>query len=276
MKIKLKNCTFNESVIIGTISVPSSNAVLYAQKVSRNLSDTQLIALDNFVNNLKTDGIWKKLTHLYIPSLAFVNGGENLREAFIDVVSSFGSTTTYGIEEELAKSEFVYKDGGITNKTAKPNTTRDGATFINGETINDSHVMFFVKSGNTSTSQEGVEVWDRGFLGGAVNPPYGYLNADNIRIAINNIGFNLHNRHISAGEIFGHTDLNNIGKIIKLSKLDTAHSVDISSLGNFPNNIKFATSEIQLSFGLISFGKGLTDEEAKKYIQYIKKLMSVV
>ena len=121
MKIKLKKCTFSESAIIGTVKTPSNDAVLYAKKVSRNLSNKQLIALDDFVNNLKTDGIWEKLTHLYIPSLAFVDGGENLREAFIDVVSSFGTTTTYGIEEELAKSEFVYKNGGVTNKTIKIN-----------------------------------------------------------------------------------------------------------------------------------------------------------
>lgn len=277
MEIKLKNCTFSESAIIGTVRVPSSDAVLYAKKVSRNLSNKQLIALDDFVNNLKTDGIWEKITHLYIPSLAFVDGGENLREAFIDVVSSFGSTTTYGIEEELAKSEFVYKNGGVTNKTVKANSRRNGATFINGETINDSHVMFFVKSGETSTSQEGVEVWDRGFLGGVFNPPYGYLNADNIRIVVNNINFNLNNKNISAGEIFGHTAINNIGKTIGLSKLSTG-SIDILSLENlnFPNNVKFATSEIQLSFGLVSFGKGLTDEETTKYIQYIKELMSAV
>lgn len=278
MEIKLKNCTFNESVIIGTVKAPSSDAVLYAKKVSRNLSNKQLVALDDFVNNLKTDEIWGKLTHLYIPSLAFVDGGNNLREAFIDVVSSFGSTTTYGIEEALAKSEFVYKGGGITNKTVKINSKRDGATFINGETINDSHVMFFVKSGKTSMSPQAgiVEQWDRGFLGGVFNPPYGYLNGDHIRTVINDINFNLMNNDISAGEIFGHTAINNIGKIIKLSKLDTAHSIDISSSGNFQNNIKFATSEIQLSFGLVSFGKGLTDEETTKYIQYIKELMSVV
>lgn len=275
MEIKLKNCTFNESAIIGTVKVPSSDALLYAKKVSRNLSNKQLIALDDFVNNLKTDGIWGKVTHLYIPSLAFVDGGNNLREAFIDVVSSFGSTTTYGIEEALAKSEFVYKDGGVTNKTAKPNSTRDGATFINGETINDSHAMFFVKSGEPSRSQEGVDGWERGFLGGVSNAPYGYLNADNIRIVVNDISFNLTNNHISAGEIFGHTAINNIGKAIRLSKLHTTN-YDISSLANFPNNIKFATSEIQLSFGLISFGKGLTTDEATKYIQYIKELMSVV
>lgn len=274
MEIKLKNCTFNEPVIIGTVKAPSSDAVLYAKKVSRNLSNKQLVALDDFVNNLKTDGIWEKITHLYIPSLAFVDGGENLREAFIDVVSSFGSTTTYGIEEELAKSEFVYKNGGVTNKTVKINERRNGATFINGETINDSHAMFYVKSGQPSNSQEGIDQWDRGFLCGVFNPPYGYLNASNIRIVINNIYFNLNNRNISAGEIFGHTAINNIGKPISLSKLSTG--IDISSLGNFPNNVKFATSEIQLSFGLVSFGKGLTDEETTKYIQYIKKLMSVV
>ena len=124
MKIKLKKCTFNESAIIGRVKAPSNDAVLYAKKVSRNLSNNQLVALDDFVNNLKTDGIWEKLTHLYIPSLAFVDGGENLREAFIDVVSSFGSTTTYVIEEELAKSEFVYKNGGVTNKAAKLNNIR--------------------------------------------------------------------------------------------------------------------------------------------------------
>lgn len=275
MKIKLKKCTFNESAIIGTVKVPSNDAVLYAKKVSRNLSNNQLIALDDFVNNLKIDGIWEKLTHLYIPSLAFVDGGENLREAFIDVVSSFGSTTTYGIEEELAKTEFVYKNGGVTNKTAKINDRRMGATLINGETVNDSHAMFYVKSGEVSTSQAGlVYQWDRGFTCGVFNPPYGYLNADNIRIVKDFTNFNLNNRSISAGEIFGHTAINNIGKTIELSKL--SRDVDISSLENFPNNVKFGTSEIQLSFGLVSFGKGLTDEETTKYIQYIKELMSVV
>lgn len=272
MEIKLKKCTFSESAIIGTIKAPSNDAVLYAKKVSRNLSNKQLVALDDFVNNLKTDGIWEKLTHLYIPSLAFVDGGQNLREAFIDVVSSFGSTTTYGIEEELAKSEFVYKDGGIANKTAKKNHERDGATFINGETINDSHAMFFIKSGEPSSSQEGIEyLFDRGFTCGA---PYAYLNGDNIEIVENNIGYNLNNVDIKAGEIFGHVALNNIGKQVKVSKLGP--TIDISSLGNFPNNAKFGTSEIQLSFGLVSFGKGLTKDEATKYIQYIKELMSKV
>lgn len=274
MEIKLKNCTFSESAIIGTVKVPSNDAVLYAKKVSRNLSNNQLIALDDFVNNLKIDGIWEKLTHLYIPSLAFVDGGENLREAFIDVVSSFGSTTTYGIEEELAKTEFVYKNGGVTNKTAKINDRRQGAAFINGETVNDSHAMFYVKSGEPSRSQAGIQYgWDRGFLN-TYNPPYGYLNADNIRIVKDGTNFNLNNRSISAGEIFGHTAINNIGKTIELSKL--SRDVDISSSENFPNNVKFGTSEIQLSFGLVSFGKGLTDEETTKYIQYIKELMSVV
>lgn len=277
MEIKLKKCTFSESAIIGTVKVPSNDAVLYAKKVSRNLSNKQLIALDDFINNLKTNGIWEKLTHLYIPSLAFVDGGENLREAFIDVVSSFGSTTTYGIEEELAKTEFVYKNGGVTNKTAKVNDRRNGATLINGETVNDSHAMFYVKSGELSTSQAGLaNQWDRGFTCGTVNTPYGYLNGDNIRIAENNIGFNLNQfEAIKVGEIFGHTALNNIGNKIELSTIED-NNIDISSLNTFPENTMFGTSEIQLSFGLVSFGKGLTKDEATKYIQYIKELMSKV
>ena len=275
MKIKLKKCTFNESAIIGTVKVPSSDAVLYAKKVSRNLSNKQLVALDDFVNNLKTDGIWEKLTHLYIPSLAFVDGGENLREAFIDVVSSFGSTTTYGIEEELAKSEFVYKNGGVTNKTIKNNYIRRGAAFINGESINDSHAMFYVKSGEPSTSQAGIEQWDRGFTCCAnMDIPYSYLNSENIKIFTNTIGYNINNKAIKAGEVFGHVALNNIGKSVRVSVLDL--NINISSLGNFPENVMFGTSEIQLSFGLVSFGKGLTDEETTKYIQYIKELMSKV
>ena len=277
MEIKLKNCTFNESAIIGTVKVPSNDAVLYAKKVSRNLSNNQLVALDDFVNNLKTNGIWEKLTHLYIPSLAFVDGGENLREAFIDVVSSFGSTTTYGIEEELAKSEFVYKNGGVTNKTAKINLRRRGPAFINGETINDSHAMFYIKSGEPSASQAGIEnAWDRGFTCGSTDAPYRYANTYNLNIVSNNIDFNFNpNKAIKAGEIFGHIALNNNGKRIIASIIDN-NSLDISSLNTFPENIMFGTSEIQLSFGLVSFGKGLTKDEATKYIQYIKELMSAV
>lgn len=277
MKIKLKKCTFNESAIIGTAKVPSNDAVLYAKKVSRNLSNNQLVALDDFVNNLKTNGIWEKLTHLYIPSLAFVDGGENLREAFIDVVSSFGSTTTYGIDEELAKSEFIYKDDGITNKTAKLNNIRRGAAFINGETINDSHAMFYIKSGEHSASQAGIEnAWDRGFTCGITNAPYKYENIHNIVVVKNSIGFNFDpTEAIKAGEIFGHIALNNNGKRITASIIDN-NGFDISSLNTFPENIMFGTSEIQISFGLVSFGKGLTKDEATKYIQYIKELMSKV
>lgn len=274
MKIKLKKCTFNDSAIIGTVKVPSNNAVLYANKVSRNLSNNQLVALDDFVNNLKTDGIWEKLTHLYIPSLAFVDGGENLREAFIDVVSSFGSTTTYGIEEELAKSEFVYKNGGVTNKTIKINNKRQGAAFINGETVNDSHAVFFIKSGEYLKSQSGINMWDRGFTSGRSPSSYKVLNEYNVCVDTSSSNYTFNpNSSIKAGEIFGHTAINNNAYIIDCSVITRR---GITPSGNFAENNEFSTSEIQLSFGLISFGKGLTTDEATKYIQYIKELMSKV
>lgn len=272
MEIKLKNCTFNESAIIGTFKVPSNDAVLYAKKVSRNLSNKQLVALDDFVNNLKTGGIWEKLIHLYIPSLAFVNGGENLREAFIDVVTSFGNNTTYGIEEELAKSEFVYKNGGVTNKAVKINSLRRGANFINGEAVNNSHAMFFVKSGEFSQEQAGItNIWDRGFTSGK---PYRLLNINNVGIGDSGGIYTLNpNSSIKTGEIFGHTALNDNAYIIEASNISDSN---VTPQGNFAENNEFCTSEIQLSFGLVSFGKGLTKEQATKYIQYIKELMSKV
>lgn len=274
MEIKLKKCTFNESAIIGTVKSPSNDAVLYAKKVSRNLSNNQLVALDDFVNNLKTNGIWEKLTHLYIPSLAFVDGGENLREAFIDIVSSFGSTTTYGIEEELAKSEFVYKDGGVTNKVAKQNVQRKGATFINGETVNDSHAVFFIKSGEYLTLQSGMNIWDRGFTSGKNSSSYKILNENNVSVDTPSSNYTFNPKtSIKAGEIFGHTALNNIAYTIESSVIN---KTVITPSGNFAENNEFSTSEIQLSFGLVSFGKGLTEDEATKYIQYIKELMSKV
>lgn len=274
MEIKLKKCTFSESAIIGRVKVPSNDAVLYAKKVSRNLSNNQLVALDDFVNNLKTDGIWEKLTHLYIPSLAFVDGGENLREAFIDVVSSFGSTTTYGIEEELAKTEFVYKNGGVSNKTIKINNARRGAAFINGETVNDSHAVFFIKSGEYLTSQSGINIWDRGFTSGGNSSSYKILNTYNVCVDTPSSNYTFDPNHsIKAGEIFGHTALNNNAYIIGSSAIIRK---SITPSGNFEENNEFSTSEIQLSFGLLSFGKGLTTDEATKYIQYIKELMSKV
>lgn len=279
MEFKLKKCTFTDSVITGVKIQPSAEVLAYANNISRELSNEQLVAFDNFVTNLKKGGIWDKITHLYIPSLAYVENGKNVREAFIDVVSSFGETPTYGIDKELAESNFTYKGGGISNKKVEINLNRKGASFINGETINDSHVMFLVKSGTASISQEGIEVYDRGFCCGVFDSPYRYINGDNYNIYGNNgsDNFTSNNKSIEEGKIFGHTVLDNKGNIIEASTIsDTDFELSNSTKKNFPENIMFGTSEIQLSFGLVSFGKGLTKEQAAKYIQYITDLMNVL
>lgn len=270
MIIKLKGTTFTNTVTIGEEKQPSANAKAFAQNVSRALTTAQLVALDSFVANLKNDGIWGKIIHLYIPSLAFVNGGENTREAFIDVVSSFGNTPVFGIEEEDAKETFVYKNGGISNKTAIINSKRKGASFINGESVNDSHAFFFIKDGANVKSQDGIEnSWDRGFTN--KQKAYWFLNSSNIAIATSDIDFNFINT-FKANDVFGHTAINNTGSTYISSAF--WKDVDISTLKNFPEDAKFGTSEIQLSFGLVSFGKGLTKEQSNKYILHIKELMS--
>ena len=115
---------------------------------------------------------------------------------------------------------------------------------------------------------------DRGFTSGESASSYKIFNDYNVCIDNSATTYTLHpNRPIKAGEIFGHTALDNNAYIIESSVIN---ETSITPSGNFAENNEFSTSEIQLSFGLLSFGKGLTTDEATKYIQYIKELMSVV
>lgn len=149
MKIFIKNTDITLVRV-----APSNNALLLNSLIGRNLVYTELIALDNFVSTLVSNGIWEKIEQIYVPSLFYDPIG-NIKQAYINLKSSWGQNDlVYADDIPSAYADYAsWSYGGLTRSTAAQYNIASGMPSLaapNTLKNDDFHVAFYKIRGTFS------------------------------------------------------------------------------------------------------------------------------
>lgn len=148
MVIKVKNANYAaKAVRVIDIPVePEAETVAYAEHIPTSyaaMSDTKKKALNKAIRDLKNNGLWSKIDHLYLPILGRSEGGVNLKNPTFNIgFPAAGAVVTYdshgalflqgwnsGLTVNAASFHVAFYN---TTSNASDTATRVGLSISNG------------------------------------------------------------------------------------------------------------------------------------------------
>lgn len=277
MIIVLKGADFSADNI-GKIDVSntlSARTKEIASKFSKSLSDYTLFALQELIDWLDSEGILENMDGLYLPCLA-----GTIEESFINVAKS-----PFSKDVIPNSSVFELRNNGVRTKVTGSVSASDQIQLESTAPVNDMHLLWFnteeysgvaqdviypflTSGGNNNnysfnygsegyiagSSQGTIGGYDLNTLGGGRKNNQGALSADKTLKGIN---------HKDVGTISG-LIIFNPDKRMTLFNNEINYKYLTNPVGKF--NIAGAANKAMLiPHGLISIGRGLTDEQVLQY-----------
>lgn len=286
MIIVLKGADFSANNI-GKIDVSNTLSVRtkeIASKFSKPLRDYTLFALQDLIDWLDSENILTNMDGLYLPCLA-----GTLEESFINVAKS-----PFNVDWVPNPAIYELRSNGI--RTKAPNTSSDeadGLMVTSSAPVNDLHLLWF----NTEeyTENDTFETvypfkgnnnysWSKSEYGYVAASPQSQLGGYNLNSLgggrNNNSGYITSDKSLKG---INHKDVGNIPNILiytpekKITSMN--NSIDYSTLTNSMGRFSLSgpTSKAMIiPHGVISMGRGLTDEQVLQYNNLITALIDTL
>ena len=276
--------TFNDNVSFGQV-INRAIKNLFINGYTKQVTNSQKVALSNMVLSLQEEGLWDKIDKLYLPCLAGTDG-----EAFLDVKNSYGNKTNIidvvgnGVTSTV-EGNHVNIGGEITDKN-----TSTGIDYTVGD-IQDFHmgVMFENNPNINPAADFNTFSSESGSTNGVTTLQCQAFNSM-LKFKINSViedyasGFDY-----SYPIILGTFDNSKVGftygksgSIIYKENTKPESPDWQFNYSNIKNNklVFFRTWENKVSkynkIQLITIGKKLTEEENKKYSQIIHNFITSI
>ena len=267
MIITLKNADFSINNI-GKIDINeklNENTKEILSKYSRQFTDTQKLALQHFVNGLKSNGIWEHMCNLYIPALA----GDmsemlyNIKTGVVDSIpdSEYYQSESYG----LRTKEFDTNTVVPTEKCAKVK--------MNGSYMNLHYAVYLASPLVYEEGKENVNYFITTDDGKAYKGFRSYYTTGNSRFNLIVTGnpdkYAISDEHCSgfvcatcASDGLNRGIINNVtGNVSQTETTDTTMTDSTTWIGCSVQRWAKCTTPMRL----ISMGSALTDEELILY-----------
>lgn len=254
--------------------VPSSNVVALNNAITRELTKSQMIAIDDFIESLQSNNIWDKIEQLYIPSMAYTQNGD-VKDCFIDIKASWGNEISYNSEIESKKANYRCLNGGIANINTDFSYVEINKGLLvskNIQNVEDCHVLIY--NINYNSAQRTTNV----FLQTEWNKycPNIYIEDTNaIRFLVSSSTLSL-TGSIDNAVIGLSTSSNNANAVYGENSKTVPLSEFGSDINGFTSPTYFGPQNTNQTIGLISTGKGFDLQTLLKYKECINKLMSKI
>ena len=286
MIIVLRGADFSANNI-GKIDVSNTLSVRtkeIASKFSKPLSDYTLFALHDLIDWLDSENILANMDGLYLPCLA-----GTLEESFINVAKS-----PFNIDWVPNSEIYELRSNGI--RTKAPNTSgaeADALMVTSSAPVNDLHLLWFNTEeytgenafepiypfkGNNNYSWNKI---DNGFVAAAPQSQLGGYELNSLGGGRkDNMGSITLNKSLKG---INHKDVGNVPNILiytperRATTMNT--SIDYSTLTNSMGRFSLSgpTSKTMIiPHGVISMGRGLTDEQVLQYNNLITALIDTL
>jgi len=269
MVIKLKDADFSANNL-GVITIDrelTADAVAVLSHYTKSLTKLKQLAVDDFIANLKSAGIWSKFSLLSIPVLA-----GTLNECFYDIISNTqvapASTSAYSLATNGLKLNNTTTDPGLKLKSFAPatNTNFHVASYQSATNIG---YPTFVGSGSI----------DPYFIIGSV----GFKPGENTNYFLATADPNSANlKGAKIGSIRG-TTVNDVDVLYSgiptVTRISGGTGVSGAAGRNIASLQHIGYSNTNLSiipFSLISLGTSLTLAQMQTYNTYLDALMDLL
>ena len=284
MILILKGADFSANNIgkIDVSSVLSERTKAIVARFRRNISDYTKFALQELIDWLDSEGILSNMDGLYLPCLA-----GSVEETFINVAKS-----PFNADVVPSSSVFELRCNGIRTKVTGGSSAKDQIILTSTAPVNDMHLLWFNMEEYSGVAQDVIYPFggsnnysfsygSEGYIAGSPQSTLGGYNLNSLGGGRNN-----NSAALSANKSLKGINHKNLGAsaglvIYNPQKKVTNYKnpIDYNSLTDIINSFNIAganNGSMRVPHGLVSVGRGLTDEQVFRYNDLSNRLIETI